>query len=248
MDKQLLEKAFLKLNEKEKNIIKTGFNKLDDVVSYCGYGSIITFAGTLNTELFINLLRKFLADGKKCLYFIEEYKRENFVKNLMLLSATFENNSLDVTKNKMLDWDLEFYDKKLQDINELEKFIETEKPDYIFVDNISNFKIKSLPSDYENSIADFLSKYLKIYCAKYSSISFIKSGEMILEDVDMDLISSDELKKVSDVTIAAKFDNYSDNICTFWILKNNITDVGVFSLKYEYKTFKFFNIELPDKI
>ena len=113
MDKQLLENAYLKLNEKEKNIIKSGFNKFDNVVSYCGYGSIITFAGTLNTELFINLLRKFLTDGKKCLYFLEEYKKENFVKNLMLLSSTFENNSLDITKNKMFSWDLEFYDKKL---------------------------------------------------------------------------------------------------------------------------------------
>ena len=86
------------------------------------------------------------------------------------------------------------YDKKIQDIQEFENIIGHKKPDYIFIDNITKFQIKEVPLDYKESTADYLSKYLKIYCAKYSLISFIKTGEMILEGVDMDLISSDELK------------------------------------------------------
>ena len=242
MKKELIENAYLKLNEKEKNVIKTGFNKLDEALSYCGFSSVITFAGTLNSELFLNLLVSFLNQNKKCLYFIEDYKREIFVKNLILLTSTFENNDLQKTKEKIQDWDLEFYDKKLHDIQELENIIEKEKPDYIFIDNISNFKVKESPPDYKDCTVDYISKYLKIYCAKYNTIAFIKTGEIMLEGVDIDLINSDELKRISDVTIASKFDNYSNNVCTFWILKNNITDVGVFTLKYEYKKFRFINV------
>jgi len=241
MNKILLEKAYKKLTQQKQNLIKTGFKPLDEKLSYCTYGNIISFAGTLNHELFLNLVREFSIQNKKCLYFFEDYKHERFLMELLTLNSSFYDDNKEVAKDKMQNWQISLYDNKFSDIKDFHKIIETEKPDYIFIDALNNIKIQS-PLDTELSETDYFLEQLKMSIQETNSIALIKTGEVMFEGIDTNLLNSRILKNVSDIIIATSFS--SEQVYSFWTLKNINLNSDAFSLKYDFKHYRFNEIEV----
>ena len=112
----------------------------------------------------------------------------------------------------------------------------TKKPDYIFIDNLKNFSLGN--SSTNEILAEF-----KQLIYEYKAILFIN-----LDNTDFvnDVVISKTLKYFSDVIIDIK--HSADDVYSLLTLKSLNLDWGVFSLKYDYKHFKFEEIDLPDNI
>jgi hypothetical protein len=155
------------------------------------------------------------------------------LKELIKLNSSFLNNNILQSKKEIEKWNIEFFDNKYNNIDKFYEIIKNQKPDYIFISDLTKFKIKN------TEINNFIIQ-LKAMVHEFSSIAFIKSGECMLEELNTDLLSN-TLKENSDIIIHSEI-SYN-KICRFLFLKTiKLTDT-IFSLKYDYKNFKFNEID-----
>lgn len=234
MDIKLLNKAYEKLVAKPANIINTRFQGFDNEFTYCNKGSIITFCGTLNMTLFLNFIRNFSIQNKKSICFIEKYQQEHLLKQLIKLNALSHNRNILQSKKEIEKWNISLFDNKYNNIDKFYKIIKNQNPDYIFISDLTKFKIKNTETD------DFIVR-LKTIIHEYPSIAFIQSGEFMIEELNVDLLSN-TLKEISDLIIHSKID--FNAFCKFFFITTISLNYITFSLKYDYKNFKFNEIDI----
>lgn len=234
MNDLIIDTVFEEMTKGPNEPIKTQYEYLNDELSKCDKGSIITFSGTMCGRLFLNLIKQFAIDHKNCLYFKDDFYKKRFFMELITLNS--DNNDFEKSKNEIKKWNITLSDSNINDLTELKRLLSTKKPDYIFIDNLKNFSLGN--SSTNEILAEF-----KQLIYEYKAILFIN-----LDNTDFvnDVVISKTLKYFSDVIIDIK--HSVDDVYSLLTLKSLNLDWGVFSLKYDYKHFKFEEIDLPDNI
>mgnify|MGYP004671341887 CR=1 FL=1 len=234
MNDLIIDTVFEEMTKGPNEPIKTQYEYLNDELSKCDKGSIITFSGTMCGRLFLNLIKQFAIDHKNCLYFKDDFYKKRFFMELITLNS--DNNDFEKSKNEIKKWNITLSDSNINDLTELKRLLSTKKPDYIFIDNLKNFSLGN--SSTNEILAEF-----KQLIYEYKAILFIN-----LDNTDFvnDVVISKTLKYFSDVIIDIK--HSADDVYSLLTLKSLNLDWGVFSLKYDYKHFKFEEIDLPDNI
>lgn len=150
IDKEILEKTFKQITEEKTDMLNTGFRDLDAVLSGVEKGVLITIGGRPaigKTAFMTSILYNFLKQDKKCLLFSLEMSTSQYLKRLIAQIGEIELFSLNNPnilddKNKeeiktVLDiisnFDLSIFDDTYK-IEEILSRIETEKPEYVFID------------------------------------------------------------------------------------------------------------------
>lgn len=234
MNDLIIDTVFEEMTKGPNEPIKTQYEYLNDELSKCDKGSIITFSGTMCGRLFLNLIKQFAIDHKNCLYFKDDFYKKRFFMELITLNS--DNNDFEKSKNEIKKWNITLSDSNINDLTELKRLLSTKKPDYIFIDNLKNFSLGN--SSTNEILAEF-----KQLIYEYKAILFIN-----LDNTDFvnDVVISKTLKYFSDVIIDIK--HSADDVYSLLTLKSLNLDWGVFSLKYDYKHFKFEEIDFPDNI
>ena len=205
--------------------IRSQFKNLNKELSKCDKASIISFAGTMNHLLFVNLVKHFATNLKKILYYQNLWCHKRLFMELITLNAT--NNDLENSKEQIKSWDLTLCDTKIPNLEQLKKDIEETKPHYIFIDNLNDFSVGNLSEN------ELLIELLDLIY-RNNAILFINLGNT--EFVDKIKISRG-IRLVSNVIFYLKWDE--DDIFLLVTLKSLNLQYGEFSLKYDYKHFKF---------
>ena len=150
IDKEILEKRFKQITEEKTDMLNTAFRHLDAVLSGVEKGVLITIGGRPaigKTAFMTSILYNFLKQDKKCLLFSLEMSTSQYLKRLIAQIGEIELFSLNNPnilddKNKeeiktVLDiisnFDLSIFDDTYK-IEEILSRIETEKPEYVFID------------------------------------------------------------------------------------------------------------------
>ena len=234
MNDLIIDTVFEEMTKVPKEPIKTQYEYLNNELSKCDKGSIITFSGTMCGILFLNLVKQFAISHKNCLNFKDDFYRKRFFMELITLNS--KNYDFEKSKNEIKTWNLTLFDNNISDLAELKRLLSTKKPDYIFIDNLKKFSLGN------SSVNDILAKFKQLLY-EYKSILFINLGNT---DFVNDLVISKTVKYFSDVIIDIQ--HSADDVYSLWTLKSLNLDCGVFSLKYNYKLFEFEDIDLSDNI
>lgn len=234
MNDLIIDTVFEEMTKVPNERIKTQYECLNNELSKCDKGSIITFSGTMCGRFFLNLVKQFTIDHKNCLYFKDDFYKKRFFMELITLNS--DNNDFEKSKNEMKTWNITLSNNNINDLAELKRLLSTKKPDYVFIDNLKNFSLGKLS---ENELLTELKQL--IY--EYKVILFINLGNT---DFVNDVAISKTIKYFSDVIIDIK--HSTDDVFSLWTLKSLNLDCGVFSLKYDYKHFEFKEIDLSDNI
>lgn len=150
IDKEILEKTFKQITEEKTDMLITGFRDLDAVLSGVEKGVLITIGGRPaigKTAFMTSILYNFLKQDKKCLLFSLEMSTSQYLK--MLIAQISEIGLFSLNKPNVLDdknkeeiktaldiissCDLSIFDDTYK-IEEILSRIETEKPEYVFID------------------------------------------------------------------------------------------------------------------
>ncbi len=234
MNDLIIDTVFEEMTNIPKEPVKTEYEYLNSELSKCDKGSIITFSGTMCDRLFLNLVKQFALDHKNCLYFKDDFYRKRFFMELIALNSN--NNDFEKSKNEIKTWNVTLSDNNINGFSELKKLLSTKKPDYIFIDNLKKFSLGN--SSTNEILAEF-----KQLIYEYRAILFINLGNA---DFVNDIVISKSVKYFSDVIIDIK--HSKDDIYSLWTLKSLNLDFGVFSLKYDYKHFKFSEINFSNNV
>ena len=234
MNDLIIDTVFKEMTKVSKEPIKTQYEYLNNELSKCDKGSIITFSGTMCGRLFLNLVKQFAIDNKNCLYFKDDFYEKRFFMELITLNS--KNCDFEKSKNEIKKWNITLSDNNINDLTELKRLLATQKPDYVFIDNLKNFSLGKLP---ENELL----AELKQLIYEYKAILFVNLGNT---DFVNDVVIFKTVKYFSDVIIDIK--HSADDVYSLLTLKSLNLDYGVFSLKYNYKHFEFEEIDLPDNI
>lgn len=234
MNDLIIDTVFEEMTKVPNEPIKTQYEYLNNELSKCDKGSIVTFSGTMCGRLFLNLIKQFAIDHKNCLYFKDDFYTKRFFMELITLNS--DNNDFEKSKNEIKTWNITLFDNNIKDLAELKRLLSTKKPNYIFIDDLKNFSLG------DASVNEILAKFKQLIY-EYKSILFINLGNT---DFVNDVVISKTVKYFSDVIIDIK--HSKDDIYSLWTIKNLNTDCGVFSLKYDYKHFKFSEINFPDNV
>ena len=152
IDKDILEKIFKQITEGNAEKLSTGFNDLDAVLSGVEKGNLIIIGGRPamgKTAFMTSILYNFLKHDKKCLLFSLEMSISRYLKRLIAqvgeieLFSLNDNEFLNDRKKEdiktVLDiissFDLSIFDDTYK-LDEICKKIETEKPEYVFIDSL----------------------------------------------------------------------------------------------------------------
>lgn len=233
MNDLIIDTVFEEMTKVLNEPIKTQYEYLNDELSKCDKGSIITFSGTMCGRLFLNLIKQFAIDNKNCLYFQNDFYEKRFFMELITLNS--KNCDFKKSKNEIKTWNITLSDSNINNLSELKRLLST-KNDYIFIDNLKNFSLGNYSTN--EILAEF-----KQLIYEYKAILFINLGNT---DFVNDAVISKTAKYFSDVIIDIK--HSKDNIYSLWTIKSLNIDYGVFSLKYDYKHFEFKEIDLSDNI
>lgn len=234
MNDLIIDTVFEEITKVPNEPIKTQYEYLNDELSKCDKGSIITFSGTMCGRLFLNLIKQFAIDHKNCLYFKDDFYKKRFFMELITLNS--DNNDFEKSKNEIKTWNITLFDNNIKDLAELKRLLSTKKPNYIFIDDLKNFSLV------DASVNEILAKFKQLIY-EYKSILFINLGN---SDFVNDVVISKTVKYFSDVIIDIK--HSKDDIYSLWTLKSLNLDCGVFSLKYDYKHFKFSEVNFSDNV
>ena len=234
MNDLLIDTVFEEMTNIPKEPIKTQYEYLNNELSKCDKGSIITFSGTMCSKLFLNLVKQFAIDHKNCLYLQDNFYQKRFFMELITLNS--DNNDFEKSKNEIKTWNITLSDNNINDLTELKRLLATKKPNYIFIDNLKNFSLGNA------SVNKILAEFKQLIY-EYKSILFINLGNT---DFVNDVVISKTIKNFSDIIIDIK--HSADDVYSLWTLKSLNLNCGVFSLKYNYKVFKFEEIDLSDNI
>ena len=234
IDKEILEKTFKQITEGNAEKLITGFNGLDSVLYGVEKGSLITIGGRPSigkTAFMTSILYNFLKQDKKCLLFSLEMSISRYLKRLIAQVGEIElcslnnNEFLDDRKKEKIKTALEIiscFDLTIFDdtynIDEIRNKIETEKPEYVFIDYlqlletprkkqrseaITNIMLDLKQTAKENNCIIFISSQLSRALESRCLESRCDKRPML-----SDLRESGDIENVSDVVMFIYRDEY----------------------------------------
>ena len=229
IDKEILEKTFKQITEEKTNMLITGFRDLDAVLSGVEKGVLITIGGRPaigKTAFMTSILYNFLKQDKKCLLFSLEMSTSQYLK--MLIAQISEIGLFSLNNPNVLDdknkeeiktaldiissCDLSIFDDTYK-IEEILSRIETEKPEYVFIDYLQLIDIPRKKQRSE-AIANIILDLKKI-AKQNNCIVFINSQlSRALESrcdkrpILSDLKESGDIENISDVVMFIYRDEY----------------------------------------
>ena len=229
IDKEILEKTFKQITEEKTDMLITGFRDLDAVLSEVEKGVLITIGGRPaigKTAFMTSILYNFLKQDKKCLLFSLEMSISQYLK--MLIAQISEIGLFSLNNPNVLDdknkeeiktaldiissCDLSIFDDTYK-IEEILSRIETEKPEYVFIDYLQLIDIPRKKQRSE-AIANIILDLKKI-AKQNNCIVFINSQlSRALESrcdkrpILSDLKESGDIENISDVVMFIYRDEY----------------------------------------
>lgn len=229
IDKEILEKTFKQITEEKTDRLITGFRDLDAVLSGVEKGDLITIGGRPamgKTAFMTSILYNFLKQDKKCLLFSLKISTSQYLKRLIAQIGEIELFSLNNCKvlddkNKeeiktVLDiissCNLSIFDDTYK-IEEILSRIETEKPEYVFVDYLQLFDTPRKKQRSE-AIANIILDLKKIAKENNCIIFILSQLSRALESrcdkrpMLSDLRESGDIENISDVVIFIYRDEY----------------------------------------
>ena len=231
IDKEILEKTFKQITEEKTDMLNTGFRDLDAVLSRVKKGVLITIGGRPaigKTAFMTSILYNFLKQDKKCLLFSLEMSTSQYLKRLIAQIGEIELFSLNNPnilddKNKeeiktVLDiisnFDLSIFDDTYK-IEEILSRIETEKPEYVFIDYLQLIDIprKKQRSEAITNIMLDLKKIAKENnCIVFINSQLSRAIEIRCDKRPMlsDLRESGDIENISDVVLLIYREEYYD--------------------------------------
>ena len=244
------------LTKSKENKITTGFEELDIFLKeFNEKNLIITIASRPavgKTSFAITISNHLLKQNKKVLYIslsdskniIEKKFVKNFCKKPYADIEEYKNAIIDLKNSN-----LSILAKSNLTIEELESVIKEIKPEYIFIDEIQQFRPqKDLPLD------DIVLK-IKELTQKYNLCTFILSqiSRAVEKRNDkrpllVDIKNTTQLEEISDLVVVIDRENYynlksENNSAEIIIRKNNFGSLGSFELNFKYPYFENKNIE-----
>ncbi len=272
IDKEILDKTFKQITEENRNALATGFQDLDILLSGVEKGNLITIGARPamgKTAFMTSILYNLLKSDKKCLVFSLEMSINQYLKRLIAQIGEIELFSLNC--NKILDdknkneiktaleiisrFDLTIFDDTYN-IDAIRNKIETEKPEYVFIDYlqlmetprkkqrseaITNIMLDLKQIAKENNciifISSQLSRALESRCDKHPMLS--------------DLRESGDIENISDVVMFIYRDEYYKSYANeedyalnkgkaeIIIVKNKMGAVGTIELLFRSQFAKF---------
>ena len=229
IDKEILEKTFKQITEEKTDMLITGFRDLDAVLSGVEKGDLITIGGRPamgKTAFMTSILYNFLKQDKKCLLFSLEISTSQYLKRLIAQIGEIELFSLNNCKvlddkNKeeiktaldiISSCNLSIFDDTYK-IEEILSRIETEKPEYVFVDYLQLFDTPRKKQRSE-AIANIILDLKKIAKENNCIIFILSQLSRALESrcdkrpMLSDLRESGDIENISDVVIFIYRDEY----------------------------------------
>lgn len=257
-NEKVLENILNNIKEPKEQILKTGFEELDSILTEVENSSIITIAGRPSmgkTAFALTLLKNFCKQNKKCLYLSSRESEKLLLKRMLIQNAKIpfykingskfrkeEIKKLELAKNEISSWDFKIkYLSSLELIN-IENVLEQLKPNYVFIDDIELFMYDK----------DWILKELKNLAHKYELIIFITSSlsRRLEKRTDKrpflyDLKQTATIEDISDIVMMIYREDYYnykfdlENNAEIIIAKNNFGGVYTFYLNFDPKFAKF---------
>lgn len=144
------------LNSKEKTYFTTGFKDIDNILGFIEKGSLITIGGrpAMGKKSFaISITNHLIEQNKKVLWFSLEITERQLAKQFLEVKTELGYRlKFELTqKQKEIEQAFEFYSSKELYINDktnisvedIEEQINTQKPDYVFIDYIQLVRMKA---------------------------------------------------------------------------------------------------------
>ena len=229
IDKEILEKTFKQITEGNAEKLITGFNDLDSVLYGVEKGSLITIGGRPSigkTAFMTSILYNFLKQDKKCLLFSLEMSISRYLKRLIAQVGEIELCSLnnneflnDRKKEKIktaLDiissFDLSIFDDTYK-LDEIRNKIETEKPEYVFIDYLQLLEAprkKQRSEAITNIMLDLKQAAKENNCIIFINSQLSRALENRYDKRPMlsDLRESGDIENISDVVMFIYRDEY----------------------------------------
>ena len=229
IDKEILDKTFKQITEGNAERFITGFNDLDAVLSGVEKGNLITIGARPamgKTAFMTSILYNFLKQDKKCLLFSLEMSISRYLKRLIAQVGEIELYSLN--NNEFLDdrkkeeiktaldiissFDLSIFDDTYK-LDEICKKIETEKPEYVFIDYLQLLEIphkKQRSEAITNIMLDLKQIAKENNCIIFISSQLSRALETRYDKRPMlsDLRESGDIENISDVVLLIYRDEY----------------------------------------
>lgn len=229
IDKKILEKTFKQITEANAEKLITGFNDLDSVLYGVEKGSLITIGGRPSigkTAFMTSVLYNFLKQDKKCLLFSLEMGVSQYLKRLIAQVGEIELCSLN--NNEFLDdrkkeeiktaldiissFDLSIFDDTYK-LYEIRNKIETEKPEYVFIDYLQLLdtpRKKQRSEAITNIMLDLKQTAKENNCIIFINSQLSRALETRYDKRPMlsDLRESGDIENISDVVLLIYRDEY----------------------------------------
>ena len=222
IDKEILDKTFKQITEGNAERFITGFNYLDAVLSGVEKGNLIVIGGRPamgKTAFMTSILYNLLKSDKKCLVFSLEMSINQYLKRLIAQVGEIELFSLN--NNRVLDdknkneiktaleiiscFDLTIFDDTYN-IDEIRNKIETEKPEYVFIDYLQLLETprkKQRSEAITNIMLDLKQTAKENNCIIFISSQLSRALETRYDKRPMlsDLRESGDIENISDVVL-----------------------------------------------
>ena len=222
IDKEILENTFKQITESKTERLITGFNDLDTVLSGVEKGNLIVIGGRPSmgkTAFMTSILYNFLKQDKKCLVFSLEMGISQYLKRLIAqvgeidLFSLNDSEFLDDRKKEEIktaldiisSFDLSIFDDTYK-LDEICKKIETEKPEYVFIDYLQLLEIphkKQRSEAITNIMLDLKQIAKENNCIIFISSQLSRALETRYDKRPMlsDLRESGDIENISDVVM-----------------------------------------------
>ena len=229
IDKEILDKTFKQITEGNAERFITGFKYLDAVLSGVEKGNLIVIGGRPamgKTAFMTSILYNLLKSDKKCLVFSLEMSINQYLKRLIAQIGEIELFSLNC--NKILDdknkneiktaleiisrFNLTIFDDTYN-IDAIRNKIETEKPEYVFIDYLQLLETprkKQRSEAITNIMLDLKQTAKENNCIIFISSQLSRALETRYDKRPMlsDLRESGDIENISDVVMFIYRDEY----------------------------------------
>lgn len=222
IDKEILDKTFKQITEGNAERFITGFKYLDAVLSGVEKGNLIVIGGRPamgKTAFMTSILYNLLKSDKKCIVFSLEMSINQYLKRLIAqvgeidLFSLNNNELLNDRKNEEIktaldiisSFDLTVFDDKYK-IDEIRNKIETEKPEYVFIDYLQLLETprkKQRSEAITNIMLDLKQTAKENNCIIFISSQLSRALETRYDKRPMlsDLRESGDIENISDVVL-----------------------------------------------
>lgn len=257
-NEKVLERILNDIKEPKEQILKTGFEELDSILTEVENSSIITIAerpAMGKTGFALTLLKNFCKQNKKCLYLSSRESEKLLLKRMLIQNAEIpffkmkesklskrEIEKLESAKNEISNWDFKIKYLSNLELIDIENVLVELKPNYVFIDDIQLFM-------YDKG---WILKELKNLALKYGVIIFITSSlsRNLEKRADKrpllcDLKQTAIIEDISDIVVMLYREDYYDykfdleDNAEIIIVKNNFGGVCTFHLNFDPKFAKF---------